>query len=41
MVGLCESRRAPQIIEKRETLNPDRTKAHFQFELSRSVPDGH
>jgi hypothetical protein len=29
------------LIEKWETLNPDGTKTHFQFELTRSGPDGH
>ena len=29
------------LIEKWETLNPDGTKTHFQFELTRSGPNGH
>jgi hypothetical protein len=30
-----ESRRAPPIIDKRETLNPDRRKMHFELKLTR------
>ena len=29
------------LIEKWETLEPDGTKTHFEFDLTRSEPDGH
>lgn len=29
------------LTEKWETLNPDGTKTHFEFQLTRSEPDGH